>query len=139
MLATPSADATVGGFSIAFVATPVLEQPKREILAVVDRDATVVVREREASARPGSSVVSRVEQRIQRTRIDAIRQWSKRTGFTAFNGAHRVYDGRADRFLRPDFVLHGSRSCYTSESSDVFHPNRQTILKLANSRITGPE
>jgi hypothetical protein len=57
-------DATDGGFSIAFVPNPVFEQLEREILAIVDRDATVVVHEREASACPRGSVGLRVEQRI---------------------------------------------------------------------------
>jgi len=38
----PSADATVGGVPIAVVARTMFEQPKGEILSVVDRDVTAV-------------------------------------------------------------------------------------------------
>jgi hypothetical protein len=49
---------------IAVVAGTVLEQLEREILAIVDRDTTIAIHEREAAACPRSSVAPRVEQRI---------------------------------------------------------------------------
>lgn len=82
------------------------EQLNREEFAVVDGHATVAVDEGETAAGPRFPVGPGVEQRIQRVRIDDVRQWPEGAGFSALHRTHGLDDGPTHRFRRLDIVFH---------------------------------
>lgn len=77
-------------FSTTRVELPGVERSEREIFVVVDRDPPPAVNERETATCTWRAVLPGVEQHIQRSGIEDIRQGSQGRRVTALDSANRT-------------------------------------------------
>lgn len=92
----------------------------RQILAVMDRDATVAVNKRERSTCTACSVSPGSENPVDSLRVYHRRQGWERVRRLRCDGPHRSDDSHTDLLIRSDLVFHNNSSTPWAKPISIF-------------------